>query len=287
MLRYRTVAALTGGLAFLALCPHSARADEKGEALLREVAQATRKTLSLTADITTTTNRTGEREKRMTGKFAVQRPNLAKIDMTGQPLNQMVVSNGKEMTIVIKDQKQYKKQKATANGESIYGAFFLGSLFFTPDIKTHLGSVFSSFGAGKSTISPTLKEEEVRDGVKYQVLEIADNGARKMRLRVYVGPQKLIQGVILEQTFNEKALKVEEFFSNMKVGAKLSVNLFAYKPPAGYKLHSPSDNKAKLLAVGTEAPAFELTRPEDKSKVSLARMLEGRKAVLVNFWFYY
>jgi outer membrane lipoprotein-sorting protein len=280
MLRSKTVAALTGGLALLSLCPHSVRADEKGEALLKEVGQATKKTQSLTADIKSS-YRVGERDMKMTGKVSVQRPNLAHIDITGQPMNQLVVSNGKEMTIVLKDQKQFIKQKSSPNGEGIRGGFFLGSLFFNPDLKEMLGAL-----TGKSGVSPTLKGEEVRDGVKYQVLEATGEGERKTRLQLYVGPQKLVQGVTLEQTTNGQTLKLEEFFSNVKVGTKLPATLFAYKPPADYKPYAPPKYDEKLLAVGKEAPAFELTKPDDKSKVSLAKMLDGRKAVLVNFWFY-
>lgn len=276
------LAALALSVPLLSLLPSTVRADKRGEALLREVTQATKKVKSLTATMKGS-YRFGGETRTMTGKVSMQRPNLAHIEINAQPTKQLVVSNGKDLYIVLAAQKQYIKQKAMPGGDNIQGGIISG-MFFNPDIKAML----MNFTRG-STVSPNLKGTEVRNGVKYQVVEMASNDASKTRVRVYVGPKKLLEGIVLEQSFQGQNVKMEEFLTNVKVNTKLASKLFAYKPPAGYKPYetpAPPSYDAKLLAVGAEAPAFELTKPDDKSKVSLAKMLEGRKAVLVNFWFY-
>jgi outer membrane lipoprotein-sorting protein len=278
MRRFPTFA-LASSLALLALCPLAGQADEKGEALLRDVAQATKQAKSLSADIKSL-YRFGERDMKMSGKMHVQRPNLAYIDIEGEPMNQKIVSTGKEMFIVLKAQKQYLKQPTSANGANVRGGFFAGSLFFSTDLKQMLGRY-----VGKPTVSLDLKDEEERDGVKYRVLAAASEDG-KNRLKLYVGESNLILGVVVDQAVQDQSLHLEEFLSDVKVDPKLDAKLFAFTPPAGFKPYEPPRYDEKLLKVGVEAPAFELTKPSDKSKISLAKMLDGRKAVLVNFWFY-
>lgn len=279
MLRFVTPAAFAGSLTLLALLAPPARADEKGEALLREVTGATKKVKSLSADLKIA-YRFGKNNSKMTGALAVQRPNLARIDVSGQPVEQMVVSNGKTLYLVMKGQKQYMKQPADPNGANIQGASLIASLFFTPQLETILAGL-----AGTTTVSPTLKGTLQREGVRYQRLEVTGN-AGKNRLTLYISPKKLVQGILFEQKNGDESMQMEEFLSNLKVGTKLPARLFAYTPPVGFKVYEQPDFNAKLLAVGAEAPPFELSRPDDKSKFSLAKMLEGRKAVIVNFWFY-
>lgn len=281
MLRHKTVAVLALSVPLLSLLPNTVRADKKGEALLGEVTQATKKAKSLTADLKGSYRFGGETRK-MSGKVSLQRPNLAHIDLNVAPMGQMLISNGKDVFMVMKEQKQYMKQKAAPNGENIQSGILSG-MFFNPDIKATLANFATQGGA------PVWKGTEARNGVKYQVLEIASKGEDKTRIRVFVGPKKLIEGIAMERSMQGQTVKIEEFFTNVKVNTRLAASRFAFKPPAGFKpfeMSTPQSYDAKLLAVGAEAPAFELTKPDDKSKVSLAKMLEGRKAVLVNFWFY-
>jgi outer membrane lipoprotein-sorting protein len=282
MLRYKTVAALALSAPLFLLLPNTVQADEKGEALLRGVTQATKQVKSLTADLKGSYNIGGQTQK-MSGKISLKRPNLAHIRMNAQGMQQLIVSNGKDLYMVMADQKQYIKQPAAPMGENVQSGFLSG-MFFRPDIKTILASL-----AEQPSVSPDSKGTEVRNGVKYQVVEVATRGENKARIRLYVGPKKLVEGVSMERSFRGQTVKIEEFFANVKINTQLAANLFAYKPPAGFKpftMPTEPNYEAKLLAVGTEAPPFELTRPDNKSKISLAKMLEGRKAVLVNFWFH-
>ena len=54
-------------------------------------------------------------------------------------------------------------------------------------------------------------------------------------------------------------------------------------------LHSPAtaqqDMTSGLLAIGSKAPAFSVNSPRG-GKISLASVIKGKKATLVNFWFY-
>ena len=68
----------------------------------------------------------------------------------------------------------------------------------------------------------------------------------------------------------------------------LSDASFAYVPPPGAILYTPptlDDYNKKLLPVGSMAPRFALSAPTG-GKTTLADALKGKKAVLVNFWFY-
>ena len=64
--------------------------------------------------------------------------------------------------------------------------------------------------------------------------------------------------------------------------------VFAYVPPKEATLYAPPSLDAynkKLLAVGSVAPKFALSAPTG-GRVELAEALKGKKAVLVNSWFY-
>lgn len=78
--------------------------------------------------------------------------------------------------------------------------------------------------------------------------------------------------------------------TNLKLGGPAASTLFAFVPPKDATLYDPAailrEMEKKLVAVGEDAPPFEVSDPKSKSRVSLAKMLDGRKAVLVNFWFY-
>lgn len=54
----------------------------------------------------------------------------------------------------------------------------------------------------------------------------------------------------------------------------------APSPPSGAQ-----DFEANLLKIGTKAPAFSVNNPKG-GKISLAQAMKGKKATLVNFWFY-
>jgi outer membrane lipoprotein-sorting protein len=80
-------------------------------------------------------------------------------------------------------------------------------------------------------------------------------------------------------------------FEDVKLDAGLTAKDFEWTPPAGWTKFeppaptAPSDYTKNLLKLGSKAPAFSLNTPAG-SKMSLKTAMAGKKAVLVNFWFY-
>jgi len=80
-------------------------------------------------------------------------------------------------------------------------------------------------------------------------------------------------------------------YEHVKLNAGLTPKDFDWVPPAGWsELHYPlpvkqGDPTAGLLEPKSKAPAFTLSMPAG-GKTSLAAVLKGKRAVLLNFWFY-
>jgi hypothetical protein len=77
-------------------------------------------------------------------------------------------------------------------------------------------------------------------------------------------------------------------YDDLKVDAGLTAKDFEWTPPPGwteFARPAQTDFTANLLKLGSKAPSFSLKTPRG-GKMSLAKAMEGRKATLVNFWFY-
>lgn len=262
---------LTGiaGLATVLISHTLARADAKGAALLKEVEEATKAVKTLSG-VLTSTNKFGEQTQRSTGKFRVKRPNLLYIEMTGNEPATMA-SNGKDFYVFMTSQNQYMKMKADPNGKGLGGSLLM-MLYF--DARSFLGKMELDY-AGTETIA----------GKTYSLLTATRRKEQSFRFRI--SPEKLITYFKMEVKDESGKVSVtqEETYSNLKINAPIPNQRFAYAPPKDATLYKEANYEEKLLPVSSRAPEFNLATPNGE-RVSLAKTLKEKKAVLVNFWFY-
>lgn len=244
---------------------------------------------TLTASITLET-KSGKMTASYKGSVSLQKPNKLHLEISNKPQQNLpegkvtMVSDGKNrysyMSVV---PQTYYKQPITSNDEALTG--FGGDIeyFFTGDKKL-------------TGLKVTFTGTETVNGILCDIVKTTQAG----RTTTYaIGhSDKWVYRSSSSQKFNEQmSLTQTVQLQNIKVNVDLSPSLFAFVPPKGAKLFDPADMQkqmgegmkqyeAKLVKVGEEAPAFELTNPKDKSRFSLAKAMDGRKVVLVNFWFY-
>lgn len=254
----------------LPLLPALSRADEKGDALLKEVVKATKALKSLTAEVTTTQTFQG-RKMNATLKMQLKRPNLYYAEMSGFMGSQIFASAGKDAYIYMADQKQYMKMKASPNGAQGINSL-LGMAFYDPTLKM--------FGDKERKHAGT----ETINGKTYEILEIKPD--ESVTLRLYVSPDKLMTRLkYAGKAGNNQNFEMAETFSTYKANAVIPDKVFAFVPPKTAKLYEQPSYDAKLLPTNSKAPEFNLATPEG-GRVSLAEVLKEKKVVLINFWFY-
>jgi len=255
----------------------AARADEKADTLLKEVITATKAVTTLTADFTYSLETQG-RKMAMEGTAKVKRPNLARIDSTGS-MAQTIASDGKTIWTLRKDENQYIKTNADPEGKIVAGAVmphFPLSFFFNPTADL--------FGTGSAMKIQGVSNEKVADRT-FQVIEGSIEKPVTASIKLYVGPDKLLHRVALTYKQDSETVTIDAALQNVKTGVALAASQFAYKPPKNAKLFEQPNFEAKLVSVGKEAPNFTLPTP-DGGQVALGEAVKGKKAVLVNFWFY-
>jgi outer membrane lipoprotein-sorting protein len=267
----------TIAICFQGLAP--AYADEKTDALLKEVETATKAAKTLTAELSLSQSAQGQSMK-STGTIKLKKPNMARISL-GKPVGQTIASDGKDLFTLRDGMNQYQKMAPGAFGSNIQALWALPiNVFFAGGLVENLGI------GGLKFANPALVGNEKRDGTEYQVLQTVNGPDGAQKFRFFVAPSKLITGVAIEMKQGQNTIKYDAFLSNVKVGQEIANANFTFVPPATAKLYEAPNYEAKLLKAGVEAPPFELKSPKDGSPISLGKALDGRKAVLVNFWFY-
>lgn len=80
-----------------------------------------------------------------------------------------------------------------------------------------------------------------------------------------------------------EADKAKDFvYSDIHVNEPIPDSTFAWQPTAEWQKRIPLDQK--LIKVGMKAPDFTISTPTGQ-KVTLSKALEGKKGLLLNFWF--
>lgn len=277
---------LSGGLVGLAsFAALSAQADEKGERILREAFRKLHAAQSMTADLTNELAITGRPTTVWKGAVALKKPNLLRITFalqTGSRLQkQLFVSDGKNYYNYTEGAKQYMRQPTPRNATEFGGIWE--------------GEVDSFFGGEKNAekVNADFAGTETLDGVACDLIRVTTKQAGDNRVLTYAIGQKdrLIYRASWANPVNGTARMTQtNRLRNIKLNGSVETAQFAFVPPKNVALYDPEAEmramEGKLVSVGKEAPAFELTDPQAKNRISLAKMLDGRKAVLVNFWFY-
>jgi outer membrane lipoprotein-sorting protein len=264
-----------------------AGADPRGDAFLKEVQAATRATRTLTADVLITTEGEGQTVS-FTGTVKLKKPNRAGVELTGGLLNETNISDGRTIWRLMKAQNEYTR--GPADPQHLADLLFpnLPAIFFFDPQFTQLASFFG----GK--IKPHVGRPVTIDGMRYTLLEAvvqvnSSNFKEKppdTTLRWYVAPDRRIYraGMIFKQ--GPKMSRAEMLLKNVRVNQPLPDAVFAFRPPRTATLVDRSSPDAGLLPLGKTAPDFTLPTPSG-GEIALREALKGKKALLVNFWFYY
>lgn len=264
-----------GILALAAFGVAPARADDKADALLKEVAAATQAAKTLTADLTLTQSAQGQ-TMTITGKAKLKKPNLARIQM-GAPVSQTIASDGKTLWVLMTSANQYQKKAVDAKGSEIDALWAIPvNMFFDSN----------SIGFGKlSDAKPQYVGEETVAGIPYRVVQVTGEKPFNYTMKLYVGSEKLVTRIALDIKQGDQTAKLAAALTNVKVDAPLTNASFAFAPPKTAKLYEEPDYAAKLVAVGKKAPDFSLPTPTG-GHLALADALKEKKALLLNFWFH-
>ncbi len=263
----------------------SAQADEKGETILREAFQKLHKAQSLSADMITERTITGQPKMLGKGTIALKKPNFLNVTLSTQAnsrtLKQTYVSDGKNYFNYFEGSKNYMRQTTAKNPTEFNG-----------DWEGEVDAFFGGIATAEK-YHADFAGTETLEGILCDLVRITSKQQGDTRVFTYAIGQK--DRFIHRTSWTAKANKTitvtqTNRLQNIKLNPMLAAKTFAFVPPKDAKLYDPQDElkamEAKLVAVGKEAPAFELTDPQAKNRISLAKMLDGRKAVLVNFWFY-
>lgn len=268
------LAALLAGVALLAAGP--VRPDEKSDALLKKARESVAAAKTLEADLVATM-KIGGRESTNQGTVRLMKPNYGEIKLPGpnRSPGQTMVSTGKELFMSLDALKQYQKQPADPQGGDLIGYTGpAGAMFLAP----------MTVGVGGTT--RYLGMEKVGNAT-YEVVELTRPGGQQVE-KLYFGAKGRLEG-------SEMTLKTDQpnqivvrslWLKNIRLDTPLKVEQFAYTPPADFKVYEPPDFNALLLPVGKDAPSFRLPQPAGAGDLALEDTLKGKKAVLVNFWFY-
>ncbi len=280
-IRYAPLAAAALLVSVAAAAP-AARADEKADALLKQVAAKTTATKTLSADLEMTMTRQAggqAQPTRSTGTVKLMKPNFARITITGGPLAQTVASNGKDIYVLTAN-NQYRKKAANAQGRNIEALWAMPiAYFFNPTLSS-----LAPFGQGADVQTRYLGRQTV-DGASLEAVAVSGEKPIAHTITLFIGPDKLFRRVRVDLKQGNSSTRYEAALKNIRVGTPMTAASFAYAPPKTAKAYEPPDFEAKLVPVGQKAPEFSLPTPTGGT-LALADAVKGKKATVINFWFY-
>lgn len=251
----------------LAAVAFPARADERARELITKAKEGTARLNSLQAEIEMSDNNQTRR-----GTLAFQRPNLARIEM--KPPGETVVSDGTDVYVYFPTQDQYLKQSVEPKGQNIQSLWAIA--FFDPERLFTLGG----------SVAPTYEGRKKVDGKEFELIRMTTPGEAPTTLSFYLSPENyLVHRVEQQVKLGDQEMKASMALKNVRTNVKLNASLFRYTPPKTAKLYEPPNFEKSLLAAGQPAPDFDLQRPGG-GRLALSDAIKGKKATLVNFWFY-
>jgi outer membrane lipoprotein-sorting protein len=239
--------------------------QDRAAELIKQSTEATRKVQSLQADV-----EMGNGTRAMRGTLALKRPNLARVDM--RAAGSFLVSDGKSVFNYSPQENEYQKTKADPTGTNVRDLW--GLTFFQP------GRIFKAFGSG----APTHAGTEKVDGVEYDVVESVEEEGSKVRFFIS-RVDSLVHRIEQVAKVGDDELKQTLALKNVRINPVISDTVFKWTPPKSAKLYEPPDFEKSLIAVGKAAPDFLLDQPGG-GRLALSTAIKGKKATLVNFWFY-
>ena len=275
----RYLIAATAALA--ALEPDAAaRADEKADALLREVAATTRATKTLRADLEITAQPPGQDQPptKSTGSVMLMKPNYARVVLKDGAYAQTLAATG--TTLFTLQQNQYRKFQAKADGADIALLWAVPIRYFFTQNLNPIDRAALPAGATRCYVGA-----QTDSGKRVEVVEVRVEKPTAYTLTVYIGPDKRLVRSVMALKQGDETATLGARLTNVKFDQPMTAAAFAYAPPRTAKAYEPPDYEAKLVAVGKKAPPFSLPTPAGGT-LSLADAVKGNRATLINFWFY-
>jgi outer membrane lipoprotein-sorting protein len=263
------------GALFLAF--GAAHADEKADALIQKARQLMEpaRTFQGTMTYSFAAGPKKEQQSGFTISFRLMKPNYGRLevkDTKAGRVEMVAISDGKNAFQVEPRGKQYQKMEAAPRGIAGFpagpGPFAPIALFFDPNALP--------LAPDAQAVGPQLV-----NGKSYEVVEMK---SAEGTTRHFFGSGGFLEGVELSMTRGEMHATVKSWLTAHRLNVPLTAQQFAYTPAAGF--NERKGPEASLLAVGKKAPDFELPVPGG-GKLSLTAARDGKKAVLINFWFYH
>jgi outer membrane lipoprotein-sorting protein len=272
-MRFRSRASLVGA-ALLALAS-VASADPKSDALFQKAREALSSARAMEAEVTE--SRTfGDQKRGFTATVRMMKPNLGQVTIKpeGNAPGVTVISDGKYVYQVNPEAKQYQRGPANPKGFGGFAGFFAPiKAFFDPET---LAATAEHKYAGTREV----------DGKRFDVVEFNSTRPPEGPTRYFFGESGLLEGMEVDIKDGERNGLGSFWLKNVRLNPPFTEKEFAFTPPAGFKLNDPlAELEGTLLKVGTNAPDFRLPQP-DGGTLTLSGARKGKKAVLVNFWFY-
>ena len=251
------------------------KAEERAQALVQQFAKTALKAQTLSANIELTyTNSEGLH--RNTGNLMLMKPNYALLSLKGDYPVETLASDGKSV-FILADQTTYKQQKSDPRGANIDSPWFglPFRYFFTQSLNP--------FGPGPDSAAKIqYSGEEIIQGETFQVLRV--NGEKPMpyTARYYFGRDNIMRRSVVDFGTPPKQTSFTATLTGVRTNVKVTFADFQFKPPKDATLDKGFEDK--MLALGKHAPDFTLPSFAGK-KQSLAEIIKGKKAILINFWF--
>jgi outer membrane lipoprotein-sorting protein len=251
----------------------AARADERGTAILRAAFQKMHNARTLSAEISTRVEMPGRAPSATQGKVLAMKPNYLRVEMKGRNAP-LYVADGKNYYSYADGQPVYFKMPLDKNPTELNGQWE--------------GEIDGFFGGAKnlSRLSATYIRSEVVAGIDCHLVKAEMKNPNRVVVYAVGKKDSLIHRAEMEMHLGESQVsKQTNRLTNIRLNIALTARNFAFNPPKTAKLYEPPNYEAKLVPVGQEAPNFTLPSPAG-GQIALSEALRGKKALIVNFWFY-
>lgn len=253
----------------------SCEAQESAQIFAGKMAQAARNQLTLDADIQFTWT-TSSGVKTASGTIRLMKPNYALIKLTGDYPLRTLASDGTTRYLA-PDDKSYTQEPMDPHGEKIDTPWwgFPFRFFFGQNLNP-----FAT--APNATEQLDTVVSEPLDGRQFRILQAHGTGPMGEYTAQFFFYRDVLERSIVQFGAGTKSGKFEVTLNNVHVNGPYLANSFRFVPATGQKSTSVSSG---MLSIGETAPDFTLPTPEGK-QLTLSTQRRGKKATLVNFWYY-
>ena len=257
---------LSGGTALA----QSPAVDQQRSPILAKASSASQESKTLSGTIVMKW-RTGGVSHQTRGTIQLAKPNLGRIDLQGDFPEVALVSDGRTRYLASAEDK-YQQAPIDAKGAGLdspwWGLPF--RFFFTQGVNPFGGAadpsaVYSDIGA-LGAPGVLVKGNSPMGGYTEKLFFNSTGDLIKSSVQFGEGPGSAIFQATLTDVRHER----------------IPDAVFRFTPKTGQSATTSNDG---MLPLGSVAPAFTLRTAEGK-RISLQQQLRGKKAMLVNFWYY-